>query len=65
MPLPVSTEQEEHVLKAALTECRRRLEYYRADGDELAASLAENDLNTMLDRLAEIQRATGDTEATE
>lgn len=49
---PPSTEQERHVLKEALVECRRRLEQYRREGDELAADIAESDLNTMLERLA-------------
>lgn len=67
IPTPPSTEQEEHVLKAALTECRRRLDAYRREGDTLAADIAEADLNTMLDRLTELSRgsATDATEATD
>ncbi len=47
----ISAEQEKHTLKVALVECRRRLEHYREQGDQLNADLAEADLNLMLDRL--------------
>lgn len=54
LPTPPSVEQERHVLQAALVECRRLLAQYRREGDLLAADIAEADLNTMLDRLAEL-----------
>lgn len=55
-PQPPSAEQEKHTLQQALVECRRRLEILRAEGDELAANLAESDLNVMLERLGELSQ---------
>lgn len=46
-----------------MKECTRRLKAYRREGDDIAADLAEADLNAMLERHAAL--ATGDTEDTE
>lgn len=52
--LPPSTEQERYVIEAALIECRRRLDYFRAEKDDLNADLAESDLNLMLERWGQL-----------
>lgn len=41
---------ERQILEAAMSECRRRLAYLRDEGDDIAADLAEADLNAMLER---------------
>lgn len=43
-------------LEACVTECRKRLENYRNENDELQIDLTEADLNAMLERLGELYR---------
>lgn len=49
-----STEHEQQTLEAAMSECRRRLSYFRAENDDLNADLAEADLNLMLERWSQL-----------
>lgn len=54
MPLPLT---ETEVLEKCLSECRRRLEQFRDDRNELQADLAEADMNQMLDQWQRLRRA--------
>lgn len=60
-PTPPRREHERDVLERAMTECRRRLDYFREEEDDLNGDLAEVDLNLMLERWAQL--ATEDTDA--
>lgn len=48
--MTVPTDHELRTLEAAMTECRKRLAYFRREDDALNADLAEADLNLMLER---------------
>jgi len=43
-------------LECCLTECKRQLDHWREQGNDLRAALAEADLNDMLDRLLTLNR---------
>lgn len=42
---------ERNVLEACLTECKRQLDRFRREDNDLQADLAESDMNQMLERL--------------
>lgn len=49
-PVPPPLKYERGALEHAMVECRRRLEYARAESDDLQVDLLEADLNFMLER---------------
>ena len=52
----MNTLDEQTVLQACLTACKRQLDEWRAAGNELMVALTERDMNDMLDRLRELSR---------
>lgn len=62
--MTITVEHELRALEAAMTECRRRLAYSRAENDDLNRDLLVADLNLMLDRWTQLQLAPEDTEDT-